>query len=244
MNKLIQLLLSVVFPLFATAQIIESPVFDRTDTPTFHLDKIKIDGDTTYLYFTYFAEDSSWVAISKDTYIEDIKGVKYPILKAEGIPYSPQTMTITESTQIPVTLCFPRISTDIFNLIESPKENAFNIYGINIKERNDSVYTWNQYNYYYNQAFQMDTFGYIYQAIELKQKQLKAAYYLHGEKSVYSGSIMYDLALLYTSQHNKNTRSAMQNLNEISNINESDNWSRNINEAILWGNKSLNILNI
>ena len=242
MRRFVHLLLCVVFPLFTIAQIVENPVFDRTDTPTFHLDKIRIDRDTSYLYFTYFAEDSSWVAISKDTYIEDTKGTKYPMLKAEGVPYSPQKLTIYRSTPIPVTLCFPRIDSDKFNLIESENESAFNIFGVNLKERYDSVYTWDQYSSFYNQALQMDSLGNLSMAIEYKKKQLETADYLFGKRSIYSGSIMYDLTLLYMNLQNENAQTVLQGMNKINNNQELDR-SSSINEAISWGNKALEILN-
>ena len=242
MRRFVHILLCVVFPLFTIAQIVENPVFDRTDTPTFHLDKIRIDRDTSYLYFTYFAEDSTWVAISKDTYIEDTKGTKYLLLKAEGIPYSPQTLTIPRSTQIPVTLCFPRIDSDKFDLIESENESAFNIFGISLREQYDSVYTWDQYGIFYNQSLQMDSIGNLSKAIEYKKKQLETADYLFGKRSIYSGSIMYDLTLLYMNLQNENAQTVLQGMNKINNNQKLDR-SSSINEAILWGNKALEILN-
>ena len=196
MRRFVHILLCIVFPLFTIAQIVENPVFDRTDTPTFHLDKIRIDRDTSYLYFTYFAEDSTWVAISKDTYIEDTKGTRYSLLKAEGIPYSPQTLTIYRSTQIPVTLCFPRIDSDIFNLIESKNENAFNIYGINLKNHYDTVYNHEQFLKYDQDCSQLDKLGLYEESFSIKTKQLEVAKYLYGIHSYECAAILYDLCLI------------------------------------------------
>lgn len=53
------------------AQTIENPVFDRTDQPSFHVDKIELTQDSTIIYCTYAAEIGSWANISSQTYIED-----------------------------------------------------------------------------------------------------------------------------------------------------------------------------
>lgn len=77
--------------LTTVAQTIENPVFDRTDVPAFHIDKVSINKDATIIYCTYAAATNSWANISEDTYLLDIKTNKrYPIQKSEGLPYAPE----------------------------------------------------------------------------------------------------------------------------------------------------------
>ena len=49
------------------SQIIENPIFDRTDVPSFHVDKVEITKDSTFVYCSYYAEARSWANISPDT---------------------------------------------------------------------------------------------------------------------------------------------------------------------------------
>ena len=55
-----------------SAQVIVNPVFDRTDSPSFHIDKIEILKDSTLVHISYFAEENSWANISPDTFLEDV----------------------------------------------------------------------------------------------------------------------------------------------------------------------------
>lgn len=38
------------------AQIIENPAFENSDVPTFHIKKVEITKDTTYIFCLYYAE--------------------------------------------------------------------------------------------------------------------------------------------------------------------------------------------
>ena len=73
------------------AQVIENPVFDRTDVPAFHIDKITLTKDATIISCTYAAEANSWANISEETYLLDTNTNKrYPIQKCDGLPYAPE----------------------------------------------------------------------------------------------------------------------------------------------------------
>ena len=79
---------------YINAQVVENPVFDRTDVPSFRVKKIEIQKDTTYIYCTFSAAAASWANISKDMYLYAKKtNNKYPILRCEGLPFSPQKKT-------------------------------------------------------------------------------------------------------------------------------------------------------
>jgi len=49
------------------AQVVENPVFDRTDVSAFRVQKVEVKKDTTYVYCSYSAEADSWANISKET---------------------------------------------------------------------------------------------------------------------------------------------------------------------------------
>ena len=66
------------------------PVFDRTDNSPFHLDSVEITKDSTFLFFTYEAEDGSWANISDSTYIEDV-------FNKRGIPFVTCTTWTTDA---------------------------------------------------------------------------------------------------------------------------------------------------
>ena len=134
--------LSFIFAIFVchiscvAQQIINNPVFDRTDVPAFYITKVIIKNDTTYVYCSYYAEAGSWASISKDTYLRDMNSHKtYPLQRCVGLPYSPETVNFTQNESIELLFCFPSIiGIEQFDFIESEGEKAFNVYGISLKK--------------------------------------------------------------------------------------------------------------
>lgn len=198
MKQLLLIISIVASVISAKAEVISNPIFSSTDAPDFQLKEIETKGDTTYLRFTYYAEDSSWVCISRDTYIEDIASKKhYTINNSIGIPFEPNKRITNHATQFDVTLCFPKINSRLFNLIESKTDKAFNIYGVSMTERFDSAWTYSQYLSFSELANHcIDKQDYA-TAIEWKEKQLHAAKTVYGYNSINYAVIMYDLCLLY-----------------------------------------------
>jgi Uncharacterized protein conserved in bacteria len=139
--KWISFLISLLFSAVCSAQVIENPVFDRTEIPQFHIDKIEITKDTTFVYCSCSAEENSWANISPDTYLEEIAtGKKYNILKSEGLPFTPDVRKFIFAEKYTIKLSFPCIYTaNKLNFIENAKEKAFNIYGISLTESNDTI---------------------------------------------------------------------------------------------------------
>ena len=43
---------------YINAQVIENPVFDRSDVPEFHVEKVVITQDTTYVAGTFTSTDT------------------------------------------------------------------------------------------------------------------------------------------------------------------------------------------
>ena len=111
MKRISILLLFVLYSICCLAQIYDKPVFDRTDTPELHIDKVEITTDTTFIYCTYYAEEGSWANISKDTYLEDtITKKKYPLLKIEGLPLFPEKRIFSYSGSYTLLYCFPHMT--------------------------------------------------------------------------------------------------------------------------------------
>ena len=129
MKKLVVSCILLLFIGYINAQIVENPVFDRTDVSAFRVQKIEIKKDTTYVYCSYFAEAGNWANISKETCLYVRKAnKKYPLLRCDGLPFSPQKKTFIFAERYNVLLCFPSIrNMSKFDLIENENEKAFNI---------------------------------------------------------------------------------------------------------------------
>ena len=68
MRRVLYLLTIIICASLKTvAQTIENPVFERTDVPAFHINKVTINKDATILHCSYAAEANSWANISEDT---------------------------------------------------------------------------------------------------------------------------------------------------------------------------------
>ena len=196
---------SLLFLLFsyteALAQLIENPVFDRSDVPAFRVEKVEITHDTTYFHCLYQAEEHSWANLSHKTYLEDIiSGTRYPILQVYGIPFSPEQRIFDNDTLISVSLCFPKINSSRFNLIEGKNTRAFNIYGINVNKTYFSKYSHEQYWSYGLMAYQLDSLGRANEAVGYKKRQLEMAQYLYGLQSYECAAALYDLCLYSSSE--------------------------------------------
>lgn len=125
-----------------SAQTIENPLFERSDVPAFYIKKVDITKDTTYVFCQYFAELGSWASISKETFLRDTKSHKtYPLLKCDGLPYSPETRSFSQNESYEILFCFPSIvGINQFDFIENESEKTFNIYGVNLKKSCKTAY--------------------------------------------------------------------------------------------------------
>ena len=125
------------------AQTIENPAFENSDVPTFHIKKVEITKDTTYIFCLYYAEARSWANISKDTYLRDSESHKiFPLQRCEGLPYSPETRSFYQKGSYELLFCFPSINgTEQFDFIEVEGERGFNIYGVSLRHKYKTSYT-------------------------------------------------------------------------------------------------------
>lgn len=178
---------------YINAQVVENPVFDRTDVPAFRVKKIEIQKDTTYIYCTFSAAAASWANISKDMYLYAKKtNNKYPILRCEGLPFSPQKKTFINDTRCDVLLCFPPIrNISKIDLIEKESETAFNIYGIDIASQYETIYQESDITHFSNMASFYESASDTIKALQYKLKEIEAVKYIHGIKS-------YDLSFCLT----------------------------------------------
>ena len=179
-------------------QVVINPVFDKTDIPSFRVEKVELTSDTTYVYCSFQAEEGSWASISKDTYLEDVAtGTRFPLIKSTGLPFSPDTRTFEESDTIQVLVCFPKIQATKFNFIEDENSHSFNIYGINLEKTFNSSYTDMDIDLFFEKA-QSKKEGQDWEsAIFFTLNQLEASKYVYGELSVPCSWAMFNLTMQY-----------------------------------------------
>ena len=200
MKRLVVFFILLLFIGHINAQVVDNPVFDRTDTPSFRIQKIEIKKDTTYVYCSYSAEAGSWANISKETCLYDRNSNKrYPLLKCDGLPFSPQQKSFMFAERCNILLCFPSIRIiSKFDLIESESDKAFNIYGIDISNTYKTSYQESEVVRFSNMASFYDTASDTIKALQFKKKEIEATKYVFGVKSeplivsLLNASIMYD----------------------------------------------------
>lgn len=184
------------------AQVIENPLFDRTDTPLFHIDKIEMTNDSTFMYFTYSAEAGTLANISSNAYIEDVlNGKKYIICKSEGIPFAPYKRGFPYAEKCLVKLTFPYINkTNKINLIELEQEEGFNIYGISLVEsyqEKNSITSVEQITALLNKADFFYTAHNYTKALEYEIQAMKIIKFLYGYKSLEYAMSLNRISLYY-----------------------------------------------
>lgn len=203
MRKLVVFSVLLLFIGYTNAQVVENPVFDRTDVPAFRIEKVEMKKDTTCVYCSYSAEEHSWANISTSTYLENIRnGDRYPIINVTGIPFGPEKKHFTDASVIEVVLFFPLVSTDKINIIEDEEERAFNIYGIDLAHSYESSFTNNDIIQYYNSSIKKQEEQDYTQALDYTLKQLEASNYVMGIRSLASAASMFNLTMEYSRINN------------------------------------------
>ena len=181
------------------AQVYELPVFDRSDVPTLHIEKVEITKDATCIFCTYDAVAGSWANISRDTYLFDVdKKKKYPLFKCEGLPFAPEKKTFLSGDIYDIVLWFPPVKpSDKIDIIEMPGEQSFNIYGIDINSHYSRKYSVDEMNRFSNMASFYETSGDTIKAINNKKEELCAAEYIYGTKSDSYLIALLELSIMY-----------------------------------------------
>lgn len=198
--RYISFIICFVYSVISISQTIVNPVFDRTDHPELHVDKIEVYKDSTLIHCTLSMEANTWANISPNTFIEDIATEKkYTIIRSEGIPFSPAVRIFNNAMECKLIFVFPSINgAKKINLIENPEKEAFNIYGISLTESYEKSYRETELELITTRASFYETSGDTTLAIKYRREEIDATKYLHGIKSeplipVYTiASIMYD----------------------------------------------------
>ncbi len=197
MRRLVLFCILHLFIGYINAQVVENPVFDRTDVYEFRVQKIETKNDTTYVYCSYSADAGSWANISDKTYIENVNdGTKYPIIKVTGIPFSPDKRHFNKAGDIDVKLYFPCVYANRINIIENEDESAFNIYGIDLTCSYDSTYTTDDIHYNFDAYQKKEKEEDWASALKYTQNQLEATDYVEGIRSFASACSLYNMMMV------------------------------------------------
>lgn len=184
---------------FAKAQVYDNPVFDRTDVPSLHIDKIEMTKAATVIHCTYVAVAGSWANISRDVYLQDEKTrKKYPLIKCDGFPFGPEKKTFLFDEKYEVSFYFsPMKMEGKIDFVENPNEQAFNIYGIDINNQYVKQYSESDIKRFSNITSFYESSGDINKAIQNKEEEIKATQYIHGVKSEAYIVSLFSLAILH-----------------------------------------------
>lgn len=186
------------------AQEYSNPVFERTDLEVLHphIDKVVIDNKHTIVLCTLRYNDSWSYSIPKSMYIEDlITEKKYRISYCKELPFEPQKHHYNNGGTFQFEFVFPRIENlRLFNIIEnSSEERIFNIYGINLSKYNSIVYDENEYRRLKNMSDYHKIAGNNDKYLEFKGKELSAARYIFGTRSIAASTCYSELSAIYSS---------------------------------------------
>lgn len=181
------------------AQVYENPVFDRTDVPSLHIDKIEMTKTATVIHCTYIAVAGSWANISRDVYLQDEKTKKkYSLVKCDGFPFGPEKKTSLFDESYEVSFYFsPTEFQGKVDFIENPNDQAFNIYGIDISNHYSKHYRESDIKRFSDMASFYESSGDIHKAIQNKEEEIKATQYVHGVKSDAFLVSLFSLAILH-----------------------------------------------
>ena len=184
------------------AQVFQNPVYERTDLEVIHphIDKVVLATDSTIVYCSIDFKESCSYSIPKSMYIEDIKTTKkYQIIRCDGLPFEPKERKFHIDGTYSFAFIFPKIKgLHFFNLIESHSNNRFfNIYGINLSECDSVKYDENDYKRFKDMSdfYQLADDNTKY--LEYKEKELCAARYIFGTRSMAASECYNQLSELY-----------------------------------------------
>jgi len=131
-------------------QIITEPTITRQDAYSLKIDKIELTANNTIIYFTHTAPDTyengGWVNIDPNITLKETFGIRrYQLIKAEGVPLSPNKFTYSYRGQtLNFRLVFQKLASNVttIDILECQNSTScFNFYGIKIHENNDPPYS-------------------------------------------------------------------------------------------------------
>lgn len=188
--------------LLCFAQIVYNPVYDRTAFEVFHphVDKVEIKKDSTKVYCSIKFQENNTYGIPKMFFLEDLgSNKKYQIIKCIGLPFLPHEQIFNAGDTYQFVFCFPYIENlQQFNLkVDSSEEKIFNVYGVDITNSFSNLYEEGEYNRFKNMSDFYKSSGNIDKFLEFEKKELSAAQYVFGKKSLAAAFCYQVLASYY-----------------------------------------------
>ncbi|MCD8261398.1 MAG: hypothetical protein LUD15_07815 [Bacteroides sp.] len=117
-----------------TPPIVENPPFIGWSSRSLELAKIERTDSATILYIQAFYRPHNWIAIAKESYLEDNTGKRYPLRSADGIEPG-EHFYMPESGETEFKLFFEPVPAPVTSVSFTEGdhiEGAFEIWGINL----------------------------------------------------------------------------------------------------------------
>lgn len=181
------------------AQVVINPVYDRTNFEVLHphVDRVELMKDSTKIYCSISYPESFSYNIPKTMFLEDTKNnKKYQITKCIGLPFEPEERVFYFGGTFQFVFCFPHIEgLHKFNLLEDPsRDRFFNIYGIDILTSYQQTFEETEYKRFKNMSDFYRSSGDINKFVDFEEKELLAAQYIFGNKSLAASDCYHQLA--------------------------------------------------
>ena len=202
MRQFITMVLFYVCSIIGYAQVIINPIYDRTNFEMLHphIDKVELKKDSTKVYCSVSYQESWNYNIPKTMFIEDLRdNKKYRITKCIGLPFEPEERFFNYGGTFRFVFCFPHIAgLQSFNMIEdTSKDRFFNIYGIDISKSYLQAFEETEYKRFKNMSDFYKSSGDVSKYIEFEEKEMSAAQYVFGMKSIAADACYNQLAHYY-----------------------------------------------
>ena len=199
MTRIISFFLFYMCSFSCFAQVTVNPIYDRTSFEVLHphVDRVELTKDSTNVYCSINYIESFSYNIPKTMFLEDTKNnKKYQIKKCIGLPFEPEERVFQFGGTFQFVFCFPHIEgLQKFNLIEdSSRDRFFNIYGIDISTSYPQIYEETEYKRFKNMSDFYRSSGDTNKYVEFEEKELLAAQYIFGNKSLAASNCYHQLA--------------------------------------------------
>lgn len=188
--------------LLCFAQTIDNPVFDRSSFEVLrpHVDKVEITKNATKIYCSIFHQGIGNFKVPKTMFLEDTYNKKrYQIKDYTGPLFETEEQVSTYEGKDQFVFCFSHVDNlHEFNLIEdSSKDSSFNIYGINISTSYQQTFDETEYQRLKNMSDFYKSSGDLSKQIDFRKKELSAAQFIYGMKSLAANLCYIQLANNY-----------------------------------------------
>lgn len=199
------LFLNIDYQIHTIAQVIYNPSFERMAYEVLHphIDKVEIENDIIKIYCSIYFKESWGYNVPKTMYLEDIKNnKKYQIISCEGLPFEPEERLSSIGGTYQFVFCFPYKEVEFFNLIENSSDKRypdrfFDFYGVNLNKSNNVKYEEHEYKRFQRMSEFYYSANDKTKYIEFKEKELEAARFIYGTKSVAAAYCYQQIAIYY-----------------------------------------------